>query len=99
MKRSWSSLVLEGTLRDLRSLFIDKYYQDDLRLSDEMIGYWTRFVKTGDPNTKGVFAWPDYQAATDRNIELQVPFTVKAGLENNACNLADSFYAQFYPGL
>ena len=99
VKRSWSSLVLEGTLRDLRSLFIDKYYQDDLRLSDEMIGYWTRFAKTGDPNTKGVFAWPDYQAATDRNIELQVPFTVKAGLENNACNLADSFYAQFYPGL
>lgn len=57
-----------------------------------MTGYWTRFAKTGDPNGEGAPEWPGYETATDRNIELAKPITVKEGLDSAACDLADRFY-------
>jgi para-nitrobenzyl esterase len=90
--RSWESLVLKSVERDLKRALLYKYDQDDLRLSDEMIGYWTRFAKTGDPNGEGAAAWPRYETATDRNIELERPITAKEGLDRQACDLADRFY-------
>ena len=34
-----------------------------------MIGYWTRFARSGDPNGDGV-AWPRYATAGMRILEL-----------------------------
>jgi para-nitrobenzyl esterase len=31
-------------------------------LSDRMIGYWTRFAHSGDPNGEGLPAWPRFGA-------------------------------------
>jgi para-nitrobenzyl esterase len=33
------------------------------RLSDQMIGAWTRFAHTGDPNGEGITAWPRFRGA------------------------------------
>ncbi len=33
---------------------------EDRKLSEEMMGYWTNFAKTGDPNGAGLPAWPKY---------------------------------------
>jgi para-nitrobenzyl esterase len=33
---------------------------EDRKLSDQMMGYWTNFAKTGDPNGPGLPAWPRY---------------------------------------
>jgi para-nitrobenzyl esterase len=33
---------------------------DDRKLSDEVMGYWTNFAKTGDPNDASLPAWPRY---------------------------------------
>jgi para-nitrobenzyl esterase len=33
------------------------------QLSDTMIGYWTRFARTGNPNFAGAPAWPSYDVA------------------------------------
>ncbi|HET6213702.1 MAG TPA: carboxylesterase family protein [Micromonosporaceae bacterium] len=35
------------------------------RLSEEMIGFWSRFIATGDPNDHGRPSWPRYRAASD----------------------------------
>ncbi|NUR30298.1 MAG: carboxylesterase family protein, partial [Catenulispora sp.] len=39
------------------------------RLADRMVGYWTRFVRTGDPNGAGSTAWPRLGAA---NLALRL---------------------------
>jgi para-nitrobenzyl esterase len=35
----------------------------DQALSDQVVGYWTNFVKTGDPNGPGLPRWPAFSAA------------------------------------
>ena len=43
-------------------------------LSDNMIRYWTRFARTGNPNSLDSPFWPNYEAATDQ-IQSLVPPT------------------------
>ena len=31
---------------------------DEVTLSDQIMGYWTRFAATGDPNGAGALVWP-----------------------------------------
>lgn len=38
---------------------------EDVRLSAAIIGYWVSFVKTGNPNTRGLPAWPAYVPEKD----------------------------------
>jgi len=33
---------------------------EDRKLSEEMMGYWTNFAKTGDPNGEGLPQWPRF---------------------------------------
>ncbi|MEJ1097064.1 MULTISPECIES: carboxylesterase family protein [unclassified Pseudoxanthomonas] len=33
---------------------------DDRQLAREIVGYWTSFAKTGDPNGEGLVAWPAF---------------------------------------
>jgi para-nitrobenzyl esterase len=39
---------------------------EDRRLSEQMMGYWTNFAKTGDPNGPGLPVWPRY--STDHSL-------------------------------
>lgn len=40
----------------------------DRRLTQEMVGYWTNFAKTGDPNGKGLALWPAFDG-TKRSVQ------------------------------
>ena len=42
-------------------------------LSNTMIGYWTAFAKTGDPNFSGAPFWPQYSSSTDEFQSLVPP--------------------------
>ena len=40
-------------------------------LADAMVGYWTRFARTGNPNdTASPGAWPAFTAANDTYLSL-----------------------------
>ncbi|MGV9308485.1 carboxylesterase family protein [Nonomuraea sp. NPDC003727] len=40
-----------------------KLTADQRRLADRLVGYWARFVRTGDPNGAGSPTWPRLGAA------------------------------------
>lgn len=42
------------------------------QLSDTMIGYWTQFARSGDPNSSGAPAWPPY-GSSDQFQSLHPP--------------------------
>jgi para-nitrobenzyl esterase len=46
------------------------YTDRDRQLSAEMSGYWINFIKTGDPNGKGLSEWPSYHAETEPYLEF-----------------------------
>lgn len=46
------------------------YGPDDVRLSDELIGIWSRFAATGNPNTPGSTQWDSYDPASDKVQEI-----------------------------
>jgi para-nitrobenzyl esterase len=62
---------------------------EDQALSKAMIGYWSNHAITGDPNSKGAFAWPSYDAATDTNLVLDLTLSTQSGLKKDACDFWD----------
>jgi para-nitrobenzyl esterase len=40
-------------------------------LADQMVGFWTRFARTGNPNPAGSSLWPAYTPANDSYLSLQ----------------------------
>lgn len=42
----------------------------DRALSDQVVGYWTNFVKTGDPNGDGLPRWPAFTLAEPQVMHL-----------------------------
>jgi para-nitrobenzyl esterase len=59
----------------------------DSRLSDEMMGYWTRFARTGDPNGDGAPAWPAYEPGRDTVMSLDVTPRVMEGFRKDKLDL------------
>jgi len=52
-----------------------------------MMGYWTRFAATGDPNGAGATAWPAYDASTDSMLQLDDTLAPINGYHNSQCDL------------
>jgi para-nitrobenzyl esterase len=38
------------------------FTKEDYELSEEMLDYWTNFMKKGNPNTEGMEDWAPYTA-------------------------------------
>ncbi len=49
----------------------------DRQLSEAMSSYWVNFATSGDPNGKGVVAWPKYTANDDASLILGDKIEVK----------------------
>jgi para-nitrobenzyl esterase len=51
-------------LFDLKAFFriAPTFTPDQQALSNTMIGYWTQFAKTGNPNSEGAPTWSKYSA-------------------------------------
>ena len=49
------------------------FNKDQKQLSQTMIGYWTQFAKTGDPNSPGQPLWAPYDPVSDERLSLLPP--------------------------
>jgi para-nitrobenzyl esterase len=59
--------------------------QEQRRLSEMMLTYWTNFAKVGDPNGLNVPVWPKYSQATDMHQVLNVSISSQRGLRKEFC--------------
>jgi para-nitrobenzyl esterase len=62
------------------------------RLSDQMVGYWTTFAKSGNPNSEDAPDWPRYDATLDQyqSLQLPIPVTTSAFATEHDCDFWDS---------
>lgn len=58
----------------------------DLKFSQSLMGYWTRFAATGNPNGTGATAWPIYDPTTDSMLQLDDTFVAINGYDNPQCD-------------
>ncbi|MCP4451891.1 MAG: carboxylesterase family protein, partial [Planctomycetes bacterium] len=63
-------------------------------LSQAMMTYWTQFAKTGNPNVKGLSAWPRYEQATDLNIVLGEDIRTESNYLKKNLDTLDRVYKQ-----
>jgi len=54
--------------------------------SQDLMGYWTRFADTGDPNGSGAVTWPMYDPSADSMLQLDDTFLSINGYHNPECN-------------
>jgi para-nitrobenzyl esterase len=64
----------------------------DRELSSQMLSYWVNFATHGDPNGKGLPAWPAYDESTDRNIVFGDKITTSDRLNREALDFFDRYY-------
>ena len=65
----------------------------DRAVSAAMMGYWTQFAATGDPNGGGLPAWPAYTLAGDTHLALAEPLATGSGFSRDGAALYDRFEA------
>ncbi|HVY93240.1 MAG TPA: carboxylesterase family protein, partial [Bryobacteraceae bacterium] len=65
----------------------------DHKLADEMSNYWVNFAKTGNPNGKGLPAWPAYSPAKPESMELSTNVHAISTPEQARFAFFDAFYA------
>jgi len=66
----------------------DSYFDDtDKMLSEDIIGYWTRFAAHGDPNDPEAIQWPTYDEKSDKYLDFGDKIEVKTGLYTEACSI------------
>jgi len=63
---------------------------DEAALARAMVGYWTRFAHTGDPNGRDAPAWLPYAPNTDVYLELAPRIATRANVDSAGCDLLDT---------
>jgi para-nitrobenzyl esterase len=59
-------------------------------LSDAIIGYWSRFARTGDPNGGGAVEWPRATAGADPYLGLDASIVAGDGVRTAQCDFWDA---------
>lgn len=58
----------------------------EVTFAGDVMGYWTRFAATGDPNGAGAVAWPPYDPSTDSMLQLDDTQFAINGYNNPQCD-------------
>lgn len=70
------------------------FTEKDREIADKMAGYWTNFVKTGDPNGPGLAQWPVLDVSSKQLMELGGAFAPQPVLEAEKLALFEAVTAR-----
>ena len=81
-----------------RTAALTQLAEEELPLSDAMMGHWAAFAWDGDPNHQGERWWPryrfkldeDYEGTDEKRLEFDLEITRAAGFETNNCDFFDA---------
>jgi len=73
---------IEYALGNLHRNKVYAWTADDQKVSDTMLGYFANFVKTGNPNAKGLPNWPEINTGNQTNY-INLDINTKAETESN----------------
>jgi para-nitrobenzyl esterase len=59
-------------------------------LSLDVMDYWIRFARTGDPNGDGAHAWPRFRNGLDDHLIVDVPFDDDRAFHAELCDFLES---------
>ena len=62
---------------------------EETALSDAIIGYWSRFAATGNPNGDGAPDWPRAKAGSDPYLKLDTTIAAGDGVRTAQCDFWD----------
>jgi para-nitrobenzyl esterase len=65
----------------------------DRKLADDMSSYWVNFAKTGNPDGKGLPAWPAYSPSTPQSMEMSPDLRAIPTPDQARFGFFDAFYA------
>lgn len=82
------SAEIEYALGNLASNKVYAWSEDDYKVSALMQQYFVNFIKTGDPNGKGLPAWPQFR--TDQKLVIERETRAVANVERSRYQYLDS---------
>jgi para-nitrobenzyl esterase len=69
--------------------FLPGSMDQDKKLSEEIMGYWTRFARSGDPNGNGAPYWHAYDLSEEKHLILDNLIKTSQYLNKDACDIID----------
>jgi para-nitrobenzyl esterase len=69
-----------------------KFTPEEHQLSLDIMDYWIRFARTGDPNGDGAYAWPKLQAGLEQHLVVGVPFSDAQDFHEELCDFFEGLY-------
>ncbi len=66
---------------------------DDRKLAAAISSYWTNFVKSGNPNGRGLPAWPAFSAKDGHVLQLGTPIKIGEVMNLESLKVFDAVYA------
>ena len=79
-----------------RTLFYKHDLEDRQKLSKMMMGYWTNFAKTGDPNGPGLPEWPKFDLQDQKLQVLDINVRTENAKIGDRCAFFDQ-YSETHP--
>jgi para-nitrobenzyl esterase len=81
---AYHSAEIQYIFQRPNSAFVREFSEEDQRLADRMLAYWTRFAHRGDPNVKRLHTWPEYGSSrTDMVFDLDLG--TRKGFDDEVC--------------
>ena len=70
-----------------------RWSRADRKLAEEISSYWVNFARSGNPNGRGLPAWPAFTSADSKVLDLGDPITVGGVASINTLKVFDSVYS------